>query len=106
MRSETSSAAAEPPSCSPPLAATLTAGCAKAAPAPPSCGPTARSCKPVAASKRSAEPCRCFTESRAPVIMSATDRCDSNDENRTYREQEHYPMTDHSDALGGRLPLA
>ena len=25
------------------------------------------------------EPCRCFTESTAPVIMSATDRCDSTD---------------------------
>src|ERR1700742_3648713 len=27
-------------------------------------------------------------------------------ENRTYLEQEHYPMTDHTDALSGRLPLA
>src|SRR6201998_1320340 len=26
--------------------------------------------------------------------------------NQTYREKEHYPMTDHTDALGGRLPLA
>jgi 4-carboxymuconolactone decarboxylase len=27
-------------------------------------------------------------------------------ENRAYLEQEYYPMPDHSDALGGRLPLA
>jgi 4-carboxymuconolactone decarboxylase len=27
-------------------------------------------------------------------------------ENRAYLEQEYYPMSDHSDALGGRLPLA
>src|ERR1700739_5163426 len=26
--------------------------------------------------------------------------------NQTYREQEHYPMTNHSDPLAGRLPLA
>src|SRR6476646_10400015 len=27
-------------------------------------------------------------------------------ENRAYLQQEYYPMPDHSDALGGRLPLA
>src|ERR1700680_3139940 len=66
MRTETSSAAAEPPSCSPPPAVNLTAGCAKAAPAPLSCGRTARSSKPAATSRPSAMRCR-----RSPEFMAA-----------------------------------
>ena len=71
-RSETSSAATEPRSCSPLPVANLAAGCAKATPGPQWCGRTARSCKPVATSKRFGEPGRRFTESRAPLTTSST----------------------------------